>query len=130
MSLAGRIAALAARVGLEFQTKVSHAHPGVARAWVSFGCIDGEIVVYRSFGVAAVTRRQAGRYRVFFREPFSDNTYCWMAMARSHTDTGMHPICVVRAQSDRKSRRYVDISCATFSVCFADSSEINLMVYR
>jgi hypothetical protein len=38
--------------------------------------------------------------------------------------------CHVRSSTDQKTAQYVDISCATTSASFDDSSEINLTVFR
>ena len=48
MSLSDRIASLAARIGIEVKTKIDASHPGLARAWVSFGYVDGQMVMKKS----------------------------------------------------------------------------------
>lgn len=130
MSLASRISALASRVGLEVKTKIDASHPGLARAWVCFGYIGSQIVVRSSHNVASVTRTSTGRYRVTFATAMPDANYCWTALARSSTNSGTQRIAIVRSTSDQKTVQYVDISCATSSASFSDSSEINLTVYR
>ena len=130
MSLASRISALASRVGLEVKTKIDATHPGLARAWVCFGYIGSQIVVRSSHNVASVTRTSTGRYRVTFATAMPDANYCWTALARSSTNSGTQRIAIVRSTSDQKTVQYVDISCATSSASFSDSSEINLTVYR
>jgi hypothetical protein len=45
-------------------------------------------------------------------------------------DTGQQRIAVVRATADAKTAQFVDISCTTAASSFADSSEVNLVVYR
>jgi len=130
MSFASRISALASRVGLEVKTKIDATHPGVARAWVCFGYIGSQIVVRSSHNVASVTRTSTGRYRVTFATAMPDANYCWTALARSSTNSGTQRIAIVRSTSDQKTVQYVDISCATSSASFSDSSEINLTVYR
>ena len=130
MSLASRISALASRVGLEAKTKIDATHPGLARAWVCFGYIGSQIVVRSSHNVASVTRTSTGRYRVTFATAMPDANYCWTALARSSTNSGTQRIAIVRSTSDQKTVQYVDISCATSSASFSDSSEINLTVYR
>lgn len=130
MSLASRITALASRVGLEVKTKIDATHPGLARAWVCFGYVSSQIVVRSAHNVASVTRTAAGRYRVTFTTAMPDANYCWTALARSSTNSGQQRIAIVRASTDQKTTQYVDISCATASLSFSDSTEINLTVYR
>ena len=130
MSLASRISALASRVGLEVKTKIDATHPGVARAWVCFGYVGNQMVVRSLHNVASVTRTAAGRYRDTFATAMPDTGYCWSALARSSTNSGTQRIAIVRSTSDQKTTQYVDISCATSSASFSDSSEINLVVYR
>jgi len=126
MSLASSIAALAARIGFEVKAKIDATHPGLARVWVSFGYVGGQIVIGSARNVASVVRTAAGRYRVHFAAAI----YCWTALARSSTNSGQQRVAVIRASSDLKTAQYVDISCATTATSFDDSSEINLVVYR
>lgn len=130
MSLACSIAALAVRIGFEVKTKIDGTHPGLARAWVSFGYVGTQVVVRAAHNVASVTRTAAGRYRVTFTTRMPDANYCWTALARSSVDTGQQRIAVVRASTDTKTAQRVDVSCASAATSFADSSEINLVVYR
>jgi hypothetical protein len=130
MSLATRITALASRIGLEVKTKIDASHPGLARAWVCFGYVGSQIVVRSAHNVASVTRTAAGRYRVTFATAMPDANYCWTALARSSTNSGQQRIAIVRSSTDQKTTQYVDISCATASLSFSDSTEINLTVYR
>ena len=130
MSLASRISALASRVGLEVKTKIDATHPGVARVWVCFGYVGTQVVVRASHNVASVTRTAAGRYRVTFTVAMPDANYCWTALARSSTNSGTQRIAIVRSSADQKTAQYVDVSCATTSASFDDSSEINLTVFR
>ena len=130
MSLASRITALASRVGLEVKTKIDANHPGLARAWVCFGYVDGQIVIRAAHNVASVTRTAAGRYRVTFTTAMPDANYCWTALARSSTNSGQQRMAIVRSSTDQKTAQHVDISCATTSASFDDSSEINLTVFR
>ena len=62
MSLASHIAALASRVATEIKTLVRPEHPGIARAWVTFGYSASAIQISASHNVATVTRLAAGRY--------------------------------------------------------------------
>ena len=130
MSLASRINALASRVGLEVKTKIDATHPGLARAWVCFGYVGNQVVVRASHNVASVTRLGSGRYRVTFAMAMPDTNYCWTALARSSTNSGTQRIAIVRSIADQKTAQHADISCATSSASFSDSSEINLVVYR
>ncbi|NHC08458.1 hypothetical protein [Azonexus fungiphilus] len=130
MSLASCISALASRVGLEVKTKIDATHPGLARAWVCFGYVGNQVVVRASHNVASVTRLGSGRYRVTFAMAMPDTNYCWTALARSSTNTGAQRIAIVRSSTDQKTAQYVDISCATTTASFDDSSEINLTVFR
>lgn len=130
MSLASQLSALASRIGLEIKAKINADHPGVAKAWVCFGYVGNSIVISSGHNVASVTRLAAGRYRVNFASHFPDANYCWTALARSSVDSGQQRIAIVRASSDSKTAQYVDIACATGSSSFADSTEINLVVFR
>ena len=51
-------------------------------------------------------------------------------LARSNVDNGTQRLAIVRASTDLKTPQYVDIACATTAAGFADSAEINLVVYR
>ena len=130
MSLASSIAALAARIGFEVKTKIDATHPGIARVWVSFGYVGGQVVIASALNVASVVRTAAGRYRVHFAVPMPDANYCWTALARSTTNSGTQRIAIVRSTTDQKTAQYVDISCATTAASFDDSTEINLTVHR
>ena len=130
MSLVSAIAALASRIGFEVKTKIDASHPGVARAWVSFGYVGGQVVIASSYNVASVVRTAVGRYRVHFSVTLPDANYCWTALARSSTNSGNQRSAIVRSTSDLKTEQFVDIACGTSSASFDDSSEINLVVYR
>ena len=130
MALVDRIADLAIRIGRVLASKIDATHPGVARAWVCFGVIDGEVVIRAAHQVLAVDRTAPGRYRIHFAVRLPDTHYCWTALARSSSNSGQQRLAVVRASSDLKTAQYVDISCATTATSFDDSSEINLVVYR
>ena len=130
MSLTSQLAALANRVATEIKTLVRPEHPGIARAWVTFGYIGGAIQIGASHNVSGVTRLATGRYRITFAVPLPDANYCWTALARSSTNSGTQRVAIVRSSTDLKTAQYVDISCATTSASFDDSSEINLTVFR
>ena len=95
-----------------------------------FGYVSNQLVVHASYNVANVTRTAAGRYRVTFAMAMPDTNYCWTALARSSTNSGTQRIAIVRSIADQKTAQHADISCATSSASFSDSSEINLVVYR
>ena len=101
MSLSDRIASLAARIGIEVKTKIDASHPGLARAWVSFGYVDGQMVMHGARNVVSVERLATGRYRVHFTQPMPDADYCWVALARSSTDNGTQRIAIGRASASR-----------------------------
>lgn len=105
-------------------------HPGLARAWVCFGYVDKQVLVRAAHNVASVSRTASGRYRVHFATAMPDAAYCWTALARSSVDTGQQRLALVRASRDAKTAQYVDVSCATPASSFADSPEVNLVVYR
>ena len=130
MSLVSAIAALASRIGFEVKAKIDASHPGVARAWVSFGYVGGQVVIASSYNVASVVRTAVGRYRIHFAVTLPDANYCWTALARSSTNSGNQRSAIVRSTSDLKTEQFVDIACGTSSASFDDSSEINLVVYR
>lgn len=129
MTLASRIALLAHRIGLELKTRIDTTHPGLAKVWVCFGYVGNQLIIRASYNVARVTRLAAGRYRVTFVKPMSNANYCWTALARSSTNSGMQRIAIVRPGTDQKTPQYVDISCATTTTTFDDSTEINLVVF-
>ncbi len=130
MSLTAAIASLANRIGFEVKTKIDAAHPGVARAWVSFGYVNGQMVIASAYNVASVVRTAVGRYRVHFAVTLPDANYCWTALARSSTNSGTQRVAIVRSTSDLKTEQFVDVACATAQASFDDSTEINLVVYR
>ncbi|NCP41637.1 MAG: hypothetical protein COZ79_00055, partial [Hydrogenophilales bacterium CG_4_8_14_3_um_filter_62_83] len=87
MSFATQLSALAIRIGTEIKGLIRPEHPGLARAWVNFGYVGGAIQINASHNVSGVTRLAAGRYRVTFVTPFADTDYCWLAFARSNTNS-------------------------------------------
>ena len=130
MSLVSQMAALASRVAAEIKTLVRPEHPGVARAWVTFGYSGSVIQISASHNVATVTRLAAGRYRITFLQPFADANYCWLAFARSTANSGSARTALARSTSDAKTAAYVDVVCATGNTSLADTTEMNLVVYR
>ena len=130
MSLGAQISALASRVATEIKALVRPDHPGIARAWVTFGYTGGAIQIRASHNVSDVTRLATGRYRITFATPLVDANYCWLAFARSSSNSGSSETSRVRSTSDAKTPNYVDIICATSNTKLADTTEMNLVVYR
>jgi len=130
MSLASQISALTNRIATEIKSLVRPEHPGIARAWVTFGYIGGAIQIVASHNVSGVTRLATGRYHITFAAPFADDNYCWLAFARSSVNTRTARTALARSTSDIKTAAYVDVACATGSTSFADTTEMSLVVYR
>lgn len=130
MSLATQLAALVSRIGTEIKGLIRPDHPGLARSWVSFGYGNSNVVIASGYNVARVTRTAKGRYRVTFAWPLADANYCWVALARSTSDSSTQRFLTVRATKDEKNASTLDLSVTTSGGSAADSSEINLVVYR
>lgn len=130
MSLALQIAALTSRVATEIKSLVRPDHSGIARAWVTFGYNGSAIVIQAGHNIADVTRLAAGRYRITFAVPFSDANYCWLAFARSSSNSGTARTALARSTSDAKTASYVEVVCATGNTSLADTTELNLVIYR
>ncbi|PIQ13894.1 MAG: hypothetical protein CO125_04050 [Hydrogenophilales bacterium CG_4_9_14_3_um_filter_59_35] len=130
MSLVSQLKTLATRVGTEIKGLVRPDHPGLARAWVNFGYVGSAIQISSSHNVAGVARLAAGRYRVTFSTPFADTNYCWLAFARSNTNSNTQRMAIIRATTDTKTSAYVEVICATATGSLADTTEFNLMVFR
>ncbi|MBE0593481.1 MAG: hypothetical protein IH616_13880 [Gemmatimonadales bacterium] len=131
MSLSDRIAGLAARIGVEVGTKVTAAHPALARAWVSFGYVAGQTVIHHSYGVASVERLAAGQYRITFATPMVDANYCWLALARSVSSSGSQRLAITPTAADGRAAGYIDVRCvSSLAGSPADSTEVNVVVYR
>ncbi len=132
LTLAQHIAALATRIGQELKARVTPAHPGLARAWASFGWqphkAGGHVVIHAGHNVRKVLRLAPGKYRVVFEDPMPDEYYCWLAFARNG-DKSMK-MAAARVSCDDKTVDDVELVCATPSGTLADSGEINVVVYR
>jgi hypothetical protein len=129
MSLAAQLASLATRIGQEIKGLVRPTHPGLARAWVNFGYAANAVRLGPSYNVASVTRLAAGQYRVTFAAAFADTDYCWVASARS--DSGLLSVRYAAARgADAKSAGALDLVCTNSSGTLADTSEMNLVVFR
>lgn len=129
MSLVNQMAAALTAVGHEIKALVRPDHPGLAKAWVSFGYVSGTIQILNSLNIASVTRISAGNYRITFSTPFPDAHYCWLATGRSNTTSGSLRFATARS-AETKTIDTLEIICATNSNTLADSTEINLVVYR
>lgn len=130
MSLVSQLALLATRIGAEIKGLIRPDHPGLARAWVNFGYVGGAIQINASHNVAGVTRLAAGRYRVTFATPFADTNYCWLAFARSNTNSNTQRMALARATTDAKTTTTVEVICVTAAGSLADTTEFNLVAYR
>ncbi|MFZ4481684.1 MAG: hypothetical protein ACOYNZ_17520 [Rhodoferax sp.] len=130
MSLSQRIADLAGAIGRQVKTRISADHPGVARAWVSFGYVGSATVILASFNVQSVTRSAAGKYRVTFATPMKDANYCWSAFARNAGSQTTLKVASARVTAEVKTTDYVEVICASQAGTLSDTSELNLMVYR
>lgn len=128
MSLVAQLSALATRIGSEIKGLIRPDHPGLARAWASFGFETGAMRLRAAHNVDSVTRLSAGRYRVNFATPFADSAYCWVATARSASTSTLRA-AAARA-SDGKTPASLELVCTSSSGSLADSTEINLVVYR
>lgn len=130
MSLASHIADLASRIGLEVKSKITAAHPGVAKAWVCFGYVGNQVVIRAAFNVASVTRLGTGRYRVTFVNAMADSNYGWTAVAVKDPGLfGLQRLGIVRASGDTQTAQALDVSCASPTAA-ADADEMTVAVYR
>ena len=130
MSLSQRISDLAAAIGRQVKTRISADHPGVARAWVSFGYVGSTTMVWAGFNVQSVTRSATGKYRVTFATPMKDVNYCWTAFARNSGSQTTLKVASARVTAEAKTTEYVEVICASQAGTLSDTSEFNLMVYR
>ena len=129
MSLTSQISALASRVATEIKALVRPDHPGLARAWVSFGYIGGTIQISAAYNVSGVTRLSTGRYRISFATPLANAQYCWVAFSRAINDSNVYR-ALVRPGSDAKTAAYVEVAHARDNQTLADTTEMNVVVYR
>ena len=130
MSLVAQLSALATRIGTEIKGLIRPDHPGLARAWANFGYVGGTVDLRAAHNVASVSRLAAGRYRITFATPFTDTDYCWVATGRSNTATGTIRFAAARSTTDGKTTTTLDIVCVTSAGSLADTTEINVVVYR
>ncbi len=130
MSLTEQVTALATRLATEIKARVRPDHPGLARAWAHFGYVGGVVELRAAHNVASVTRLATGRFRVTFATPFEDTNYCWVASGRSNVTTGTIRFAAARTTTDGKTTTMLDIACTSSAGSLADTSEMNLVVYR
>jgi len=114
MSLVNQMAAALTAVGHEIKALVRPDHPGLAKAWVSFGYVGSALQIYSSLNVVNVTRIAAGNYRIQFLTPFADAHYCWLATGRSNTTSGSLRFASARS-AEAKTSDTLEIICATNS---------------
>lgn len=129
MSLAEQITALAARIGQEIKTLVHPDHPGLARAWCSFGYENSTLVLYAAHNIAEVIRLDSGRYQIKFSTPFPDSNYCWVATARSRSSSTIR-VASARRSSEDKTATLLELVCTSSSGSLSDATEINVVIYR
>ena len=130
MTLARNIADLAAVIGREIKSRITADHPGVARAWVSFGYVNNAIVIRASFNIQSVTRIATGKYRATFSTPMLDASYCWTAFARNSGNLSTSKSAGARVIAEAKTTNYVEVICATQAGTLSDTTELNLTVFR
>ena len=75
MSLVAQLSALATRIGNEIKGLIRPDHPGLARAWVNFGYVNGSVQLRAAYNVASVTRLASGRYRILFETALPISAY-------------------------------------------------------
>ena len=130
MSIVAQLSALATRIGSEIKGLIRPDHPGLARAWVNFGYVSGAIQLRAAYNVASVTRLAAGRYRVTFMTPFADTGFCWQATVRSPSDKKTIRFASARDTREAKTTNTLELVCISSNDSLADTTEINLVVYR
>lgn len=130
VSLARRILDLAERIAQELKRCVTPGHPGLVKAWASFGVVKGRVVIHAAHNVESVTRLATGKYRITFAAPFPDANYCWLAFARNAGKASSMKFAAARADAEAKTSSYVELVCSTAAGTLADSAEINLTVFR
>ena len=134
MNLAQHITELAQRLALELKTRITADHPGVAKAWVCFGVIGAgskaSVVVRAGFNIYSVNRTTTGKYRVTFLSPMSDANYCWQAFARNSGNQSAMKHAGARSTAEAKTAQFVEVICTTSNGTLADTTEMNLTVWR
>lgn len=134
MNLAQHITELAQRLALELKTRITADHPGVAKAWVCFGVIGAgskaSVVVRAGFNIHSVNRTTTGKYRVTFLNSMPDANYCWQAFARNSGNQSAMKHAGARATAEAKTAQFFEVICTTSNGTLADTTEMNLTVWR
>ncbi len=130
MNLVQKISDLAVAVGTEVKSRITAYHPGVAKAWVCFGYVGGQMVTRAGYNVQGVTRLAAGRYRVDFTRSMPDAKYAWHVFARQAGGQASLLFASARATAEAKTADYLEVICVTASGTLSDTPELNLMVLR
>lgn len=130
MTLTQHITELAQRLALEFKSRISAEHPGVAKAWVCFGFENSDVVIRSAFNVSAVTRMGSGVYRVSFTHAMVDANYCWHAFARNAGNQSSMKQAAARLLAETKTPEFVDVICTTAAGTLSDTTEMNITVWR
>lgn len=141
MALTAQLSRLCLRIADEINDRVRSNHPGLARAWVSFGVQKNHVSIRSAHNVLHVVRLRKGHFRVRFSEPMPHTHYCWQAVARSPRNFAHRrgwiaflfpafqnpPILVVNVTF--KSVDTLDLVCATLKGRYSDCTDINLVIY-
>jgi hypothetical protein len=130
MTLAKRIVDLVVVIAAEIRQRITADHAGVAKAWVCFGYTGKQLVIRAAYNVREVSRLAEGRYRVSFTQPMPDAAYCWVAFARNAGNQSTMKYASARVSAEAKAPGYVEVICATTAGTLADTSELNLLVFR
>lgn len=130
MTLTQHITELAQRLALEFKSRISADHPGVAKAWVCFGFENSDVVIRSAFNVSTVTRMGSGVYRVSFTHAMVDANYCWHAFARNAGNQSSMKQAAARLLAETKTPEFVDVICTTAAGTLSDTTEMNITVWR
>lgn len=134
MTLTQRITDLASSIAREFKSRITASHPGVAKAWVSFGCevSNGQtlVVIRCAFNVATVERLSVGQFRVVFGTPMVDASYCWQSFSRNAGNQSSMKQASARQLAEEKTPEFVEVICTTAAGTLSDTSEMNVTVWR
>lgn len=134
MTLTQRLTDLSQRLAREFKSRITADHPGVAKAWVSFGVeVTGNtvgVVIHSSFNVQSVERISVGQFRVVFAAPMVDANYCWQAQARNAGNQSSMKQSGARQLAEEKTPAFVEVICTTAAGTLSDTTEMNVTVWR
>ena len=141
MALTEQLSRLCLRIADEMNERVRSHHPGLARAWVSFGVQRNHLSIRSSYNVLRVVRLHKGHFRVHFSEPMPHTHCCWHAGALSPRPTAqcqrwltffcpvLHRPTILVVTATLKSPHTVDVICTTYKGRYSDSPDIHLVVY-